>query len=687
MEHQDSSRFWTGYSHAVHDYLVDRVRNVHEERRKHLRSIRNRPQAVEYQSRVRAAIRRAFSPFPERTPLNAKTTGILLRPGYRVEKVLFESRPGCPVTANLYLPSRGAQPFPAVLGSCGHSRDGKAADRYQEFCQRLVRAGFAVLLYDPFDQEGERGQYIHLPAEAPLRADCCAAHNMIGKKLELAGGFFGSWRAWDGIRAFDYLLERPEVDRRRVGMTGNSGGGTMTTWIRALEKRLSMAAPGCFVTTFLRNLENELPADSEQYPPGVLGAGLEMADFFIARAPDPVILLCRKYDYFDRRGLLEAYEEVKRFYGMFGRSDAVQLFLGNNPHGYHEDTQTAMVSFFCRQSGIAPVRRQCSIRQEKEEDLFAAREGRALLEGGEPVFLLVERESRFLTATPGRLSRETVRRRVRRLLCLPRYDRVPPYRNLPSQMRDGKAVARYAVETEPHVITILRKLVCDPGRRCVLEVEKEICLHLPHVASETDIELLIGRNPEAASGPLYFLDVRGLGESMPRMDSRGFFDPYGMDYMFHGYHVLLGESYLGRRALDLLLTANLLVHEGTSEIVLHGRGQGALIALFGGLLHPRVRHVVMENGPLSCREWMKEPDVAWPHANFVRGILKMMDLPDVMKVLGKRLSLVEPWGADMRPLPREDVLRTLNEAGLPEDSLCSSKRGDGSEKNGKGDGR
>ena len=101
---------------------------------------------------------------------------------------------------------------------------------------------------------------------------------MMGKQQELLGEFFGMWRAWDGIRALDYLLRRPEVDKARVGLTGNSGGGTMTSWLWALDERFTMAAPSCFITTFERNLANELSASTPHLLPlsfqMTLGAGV-----------------------------------------------------------------------------------------------------------------------------------------------------------------------------------------------------------------------------------------------------------------------------------------------------------------------------------------------------------------------------------------------------------------------------
>ena len=85
-------------------------------------------------------------------------------------------------------------------------------------------------------------------------------------------------------------------------MTGNSGGGTMTTWLCGVEPRWTMAAPSCFVTTFRRNLENELPQDTEQCPPRALALGLDHADFLAAMAPKPIIILAKERDYFDVPG-------------------------------------------------------------------------------------------------------------------------------------------------------------------------------------------------------------------------------------------------------------------------------------------------------------------------------------------------------------------------------------------------
>ncbi len=631
------------YPHMVLDELVQRVRHLHNDRARRLGQIETRSQAQEYRQQVRAAIRRAFAPIPPKTPLNARVTGVIERPTHRIEKIIFESRPGCLVTANLYLPHELTKPAPCVLGACGHSEPGKACDLYQGFCQRLVRSGFVVLIYDPFSQ-GERDQYHGSPYRKQVGWGT-RAHNMMGKQLELLGEFFGMWRAWDGIRALDYLLSRPEVDPTHVGLTGNSGGGTMTTWLWAIEDRFTMAAPSCFITTFLHNLENELPADCEQCPPGVIGAGLEMADFMIASAPKPVLLLGQSYDFFDRRGLREAYQEVRHFYQLLGAPEEnVGLFIGPHGHGYYKENQQAMVEFFARHAGLTPVPVD-ETEVLDEETLFAAPQGQVINAGATPIHKMIATRARELKEQRPPLTPDQLREVLSRLLAIPAERGAPYYRVLRPLHREEQILARYAVETEGHIRAILWQRVDSQSRAFVLETGPRATLYLPHLAAEKDLL----NEPLAAMPFLFALDVRGLGASTPAEEYGGFFQPYGMDYMFHAYYLMLGESYLGRRVYDVLRTLDLLADLGAKEIHLYGRGQGSLLALFAALLHPAVTQVTLKNAPRSFHEWTQTPYVTWPTANFVRGALIEFDLPDCIRALGNRVQVIEPWGPEMQP--------------------------------------
>lgn len=640
-----------GYGHMMLDDYVARVRAVNSDRGKRLSSICTKKEAFAYRDEVREAIDKAYRPWPSKTPLRARVVGTIERRYYRIEKILFESRPGCLVTAHLYVPDKLDGPAPGIIGSCGHAADGKNAPLYQAFCQRVARNGFVVLIYDPFNQ-GERDQYHALRSRESVRSST-HAHNMMGKQLELVGEWFGAWRAWDGIRALDYLLTRPEVDPAHIGLTGNSGGGTMTSWIWPVEKRFTMAAPSCFVTTFAANLENELPADSEQYPPGVIGAGLDMADFFIARAPSPIILLGQAYCFFDRRGLKQAYSEIRRFYDIIGApANATDIFIGSEGHGFFRDNQEAMVRFFATQAGIQQV-----TRLEETEDLGGVLnvtpKGEVVPEGATPIYDLIAQKADVLASKRKKLSKDQLTRCVQSTLNLSVNRDLPHHRWLRSTTEDGVRLARYAVETEGNIRAIMRKRLSNPSYSHTLDVEREVHLYLPHVAAEVDLIEDPFAKELKEQYPLYALDVRGQGESLAD-DERDFFHPYGNDYMCNGYGLMLGQSFLGRRVHDVLSTLDLLAYEGAEQIHLYGRGQGAIHTLFAGFLHAAVTTVTLKNYPLSYQAWTQTPLVSWPAANIPRGVLTSFDLPDLMHALDKKIELIQPWGADMLEVEGEE---------------------------------
>ena len=196
------------YPRMVQEWYVFEVESAHLLRGlSEFFKLKTKDEAEAYLKKTREKIARCFGLFPEKTPLNAKVTGVIERDAYTIEKVIFESRPQFFVTANLYIPKGAKGPRPGVVGSCGHSANGKAEAFYQSFCQGLARMGYVVLIFDPIGQ-GERLQYAHL--QKPARpAIGVGEHLLAGNQQFLVGEFFGSWRAWDGIRALDYLLSRP----------------------------------------------------------------------------------------------------------------------------------------------------------------------------------------------------------------------------------------------------------------------------------------------------------------------------------------------------------------------------------------------------------------------------------------------------------------------------------------------
>ena len=669
----------TNRSHPIMvlDEDVRRVREMRLERRARLSELRTPRDVRRYQERVQAGIERAFSPVPKRNPLNARVLGVHQGRYARIEKILFESRPNFFVTANLYIPHGVNEKKKAfgIVADCGHSQNGKQLPTYQAFPQRLALNGFMTILIDPVNQ-GERDQYYGLGKELQqgLSDNCCQAHNMMGKQLELIGEYFGMWRAWDNMRALDYLLTRPELDPRHIGMTGNSGGGTMTTWTWAAEPRLTMAAPSCFVTTFLHNLENELPADCEQYPPGCLGAGLEMADFLIARAPKPIILLGQRRDFFDRRGVAEAYEEIRRVYSILGAANRAAMFMGPEPHKYSWHAQEAMVDFFCRQAGRKGHRALAEKDiEDNGADLLVTPKGSVVACGSTPLFSLTAETAREQSARRRKLSGAALQRAIRSVLNIdakagtPAGAKNPPHFRVlrPNTFATYRA-ARYAIETE----SVRYRDICASGIRAFLqkptkapgvslEIEPAITLYLPHVSAEAELNHPELGGQYVQKGAFYALDVRGLGESLSgRAPEDNFFAAYQFDYMHHGYGLMFGESYFGRRVFDVLRTLDLLASEGVKSVNLVGRGLGALHAAYAAVLAPHiVRKVTLRDAPTSYLDWATTPVVHWPASVFPRSVLKHFDLPDLYAALKGRIQVLSRWDALMRPAGSRHILR------------------------------
>jgi len=634
------------YPHMVQEYYVERVRQVAAARAARLAQMRTRADVIRLRDEVRRKIKRCFPRMPRRTPLNPVITGVVRRKPYRIENVLYESRPGYKVSANLYVP-HGDGPFPCVLGACGHSAEGKAFDFYQRFAGGLARRGFMVLVYDPVGQ-GERVQLTRrVGSFTPFR--CTSEHNMFGNRQALPGDFFGTWRAWDGIRGLDYLLGRPEADRTRVGVTGNSGGGTLTTYLSALDGRFTMAAPSCFVTTFLANLENELPQDAEQMPPGVLAEGLDMADYFVARIPRPVLLLGQKNDYFDCRGLRRTFEELRHLYAILGEEDKVNLFIGPDSHGFKIENREAMYRFFGRHAGRPGTVRPSESRPEKEATLHCTPGGSVQKAGSRNLALFLRGDAEAARQKRGKIGAAKLKQAIESVLALGGRSGRPHFRVL--RHRHSETRKRFAwhsvfaVETESCVQAVLHCFGRD--EYYYLPSPREATVYVPHVSSEDEVNA--GRAPSGRE--IFAIDVRGVGLTQAR--TCGVSDPflfYGNEYMYAVTGQMLREPYLGRRVFDLLRVLDLLAANGTRRIHLVGRGMGAFLATCSGCLHPAVKRVTLHNALRSYDELLRHPVSLWPRSCMAMGLLDRFDLPDCYDFLRrrKRLRIVAPWDHLMR---------------------------------------
>jgi dienelactone hydrolase/pimeloyl-ACP methyl ester carboxylesterase len=647
------------FPRMVQEYVVDQVRQVDRRVDQRYNGLRSRRQAQAYVREVQEKVQQCFGPWPEKTPLNPRVTGVVERDTYRIENVIFESRPNFLVTANLYVPKGRDFPLPGVVGACGHSNNGKAVEPYQSFAQGLARQGYVVLIFDPIGQ-GERLQYPNEKLQSRIGVGV-REHLYGGNQQFLVGEFFGAWRAWDGIRALDYLLTRKEVDPKRIGVTGCSGGGTMTTWLCGVDRRWTMAAPSCFVTTFARNCENELPADTEQCPPKALALGLDHCDFLAAMAPRPIVMLTKEGDFFDIRGGEKAYERLRRLYGLLGAEDNISMFVEAGGHGYSQKSREAMYRWFNRATRAGDAQTEPNLTIEKDDALWCAPKGQICELNSRPMYsFTAEKAKAMAEKRPKEFTLPQLQRKVRELLRLPQAsDTAAPefriLRNWGSRKYPKPRWTSYVVETEPGIQAVVYKLGNEPLIARPHADGKRAVLYVAHLSSDAELRSepliaeLVKAEPDAA---LYTVDVRGIGESRPdTCDEDSFFDLYGSDYFYAIHSIMLDRPYIGQRTFDVLRVLDWLRSIGHEDIHLVGKGWGALPATFAAVVSDDVRQVTLKNALTSYSDIAQSQDYAWPLSTFVPNVLAAFDLPDCYKVLkAKGLRQVDPWGPDAKPV-------------------------------------
>jgi cephalosporin-C deacetylase-like acetyl esterase len=308
--------------------------------------LKSQADAEARKARSRATVLKLIGGLPERTPLAAKTWGVVQEDGFKVEKVTYDSLPGYHVTANLYVPTgQGKGPFPAIIVAPGHGLDGKIGNR--GFAVNLARAGMMVLAYDIVG-EGERLQHYDPELGASKVGRPTGEHSLAAWQTAPVGDHVSRYFIWDAIRGLDYLAARPDVDAQRLGAFGCSGGGTLTAFLSALDERVKATATACYVTDFDHLLSTVGPQDGEQSIPGFLAAGLDIPDFVEMVAPRPYAVVSTTEDMFPFEGAKKAVKEAQGVYALYGAQDRLSFIHGPGGHGALQPIASDIVAFFTR---------------------------------------------------------------------------------------------------------------------------------------------------------------------------------------------------------------------------------------------------------------------------------------------------------------------------------------------------
>ncbi len=373
------------YSNAAHKFLDKREEEISKLKTESDWKIR--------QAKVRKLFSKVIGKFPQKTPLNAKVVGIIKKENFRIEKIIFESQPKFYVTAAMYIPNNITGKRPAIIYTCGHSILGIKTEIYQQVCMNLANKGFIVFSFDPVSQ-GERMQYYNSELGKSVIGGCTSEHSYEGTQCFLIGTSLAKYMIWDGIRAVDYLLTRPEVDPNRIGITGRSGGGTQSSYIAAFDSRIKAAAPENYITSFKRLWETIGPQDAEQVFYHGIKEGLDHADLLEIRAPKPALQITTTRDFFSMQGSRETEQEVKKVYNAY---NAGNNFYRVEDFGVHESTKKnreALYAFFQKQLNMPGSSVDEKVEYLTPEEFKITKTGQVITSlGGETIYSLNKKEA------------------------------------------------------------------------------------------------------------------------------------------------------------------------------------------------------------------------------------------------------------------------------------------------------
>jgi cephalosporin-C deacetylase-like acetyl esterase len=729
---------------ALYKYLDDIAAKDEGVRRETISGITTRAQAELRQQEVRTRILDLMGGGFDQSALNAKVVGTTQLDGFRIEKVVYESQPKFYVTALLYLPdgvaaetanaggpstsSGQASPLrpsasgrddasgagagrklPAIVMAPGHASSGKAGDF--AMASLFARNGFVVLSYDPIGQ-GERLQYMDpktattVVAGSPYPGQSFASratgeHGEAGLQPTLIGDAVARYFDWDGVRAVDYLISRPEVDAGKIGAFGCSGGGAMTALLGAADKRVKAVATACYFTSFDALLPSIGAQDAEQSVPGFIASGFGFPDWIELAAPRAYAMVGTVSDMFPWAGFLTTAKEARRFYSLFDTtaegveanaktnvakqlvtptgptlnpdtvneipaSSPFQVIAGIGGHGNLKPIQAQIVGFFLEH-----------LAGRKAEEyvgppLVAAGAGPLAAPNVPKGALQVTATGQVVTSYPG--SETVFSLNLKRAAGkLPRI----PTQTLQQVQTDVRMVTKAeavpgASGRAPTTVLLDPSLTADPDGMTEIFGEN-ITLH------ETDgfklTAILVGHQSKGASPKGRLLLVSDLGVTASNGPPSHELLTRMLDLAHQGYNVLavtprpsppggeetkspilgpfymtelraelVGKTILGMRVDDVIRSVTFLSGGETidpANISVEASGHMGLVALHAAVLDARIKHVTVDHVLESYASLLQAPMPLDAPQDVLPGVLMKYDVPDLVRVLGDRVTAAD----------------------------------------------
>ena len=621
-------------------------------RKQAVAQIQTRADADRRKAMVREKILHLIGGLPEHNgPVAVKQYGATSADGFRIEKIAYESLPGFWVTADVYLPTAGAGPFPAVVLAPGHGPAGKL--EHYSWGANLARNGIASLAYDPFGQ-GERLQYYDPDLKASKIGGPTGEHGEANVGPLLIGDDVARYWVNDAMRGVDYLTSRKDIDAAHIGAFGCSGGGTATAYFAALDDRIKVAASACYITSFQELLTSATGVqDAEQTIPHFIEQGMDFPDWVEQMAPKPYAIVSTTADMFPFEGARQTYEEVKKFYGVYGAEDRIQWISGPGGHGNLGPISPQILGFFTKYlKGSTTEPAFAPVRLERQGDLICTPTGQVStsIVGAETVYSLNRKRAAPLLAPERVLGSQadlaSLQSRLRQDIRTLTAVAVQPGGTPPTV--DVKATEQrtgYRIETI--------SLHTDPG------IEVAALVAIPEGGSAKPAVLMLDSQPfgrlAMAGGDLDRLAKAGRIVMVlePRPSPPG---TEGLKSPLMGYFNLLslraflvGKTIVGMRVDDTIHAMDWLCARpdvDRSAITAYGAGPEGVVLLHAAVLDTRIGRLVTENTLATYRMIIDQPIHRNVSEMVIPGVLRKYDTGDLLLAVYPRpVTVVNPQDA------------------------------------------
>ena len=557
-------------------------------------------------------------PLPERTPLNAKVTGTIERDVFTVEKVHFQSKPGLYVTGNLYLPKKIEGKLPTVLYVCGHAGKGRDGNKtaFQQHGMWFATHGYACLIIDTL-QLGEVAGIHH----GTYKENRWWWHS--------AGYTSAGVECWNGVRAIDYLISRPEVDPDKIAVTGISGGGAATFWIAAADERVKVAVPVSGMS------------DLESYVVDKVCNGHCDCMFFynnyrwewstIAALIAPRAMLFENSGY-DPIFPMPANERIRdrlaHLYRWYEKKPGELFDIGVTPGGHSDNVELRLMAYRWINKHLKNDNAEVS---EPPLPKIDGKELRVFPEDTDlPKDSLNDKiDETFVTlAKPSTPTNKAEHAAWSKSLRDGLDERV--FREWPDEvpaaiLREGESDRPLLLGTEEDVVVLARRY--EPAQRKPSGAEQPERIWLV-VLNADDTE---GQLPEWTKGvvpegqTVVVLSPRGCGETLK-------WNRKNPPNYVERAHALIGRTVDAGRVWDIQAVSRWL-HEADSAartIAVVGQGQAGVLGAYAALNETSIAEVIAVEPPASHREG--------PH---FLSVLRVLDIPDALGLLApKHLTLI-----------------------------------------------